>query len=589
MPHPWIGFLALPEALILALLAAALGRRIIRSLLPDAEPQDRAVLALPLGFAALSLGSTGLLFAGAFRLLPVLGLLAATLLVCRVEARESVAGAAGWLRRLSSAPLLERLFAALASVVVLFGVVGCLAPETGWDSGLYHFGMARIRADEGRLVVRQDVVAGFRPAALESLQALGYLLNGEALASLVNLLLYLSLVSLAWRFAGRAGGERAAALGGIAAFASVTYILRTCGGDVEAGQAVYFGVLILAMDRLREGPSLRWSALAGLAVGMMLSIKYSAAWGVIAAALSGAAIRIADRAGLGRTLREAGVAAVIALAVASPWYLRNWVVAGHPLYPQDFLVGAAVAGGYRSGGPWMGAMAQAAALDALAFAAIPLVLLRSGIRLRWAVGAALLYLALVLRHMGLPMAIASFRYASPGYLVLYALGGVGLDDLWRRFPTARWPAAAVFAVGVAGGIGLHVVRNVPKLSVAVGIESREDFLDRRINSYWAIRRAEAELPPGSKVLLAEARVLYCRAPFLGASDAQAEVRFDALRTPEALRHFFERHRIAFIVHNHSAVAQTHGFQTVVSTPGLLREAGATRVETRQDCTLYRVR
>ncbi|MBV8878818.1 MAG: hypothetical protein JO332_02530, partial [Planctomycetaceae bacterium] len=174
-------FLAIPEAVVLGLIAAGAGRRICRRLLPDAAPLDGAVLGFPLGMSLLSLLVAGLLFGRvpAIALPFVLGLV---LVAAAAWAREEAIETVGDLRDFArESPCL----AVVVGLSGLLGLIGAMAPETGWDTGVYHFAMARLRAEQGGMIVRPDVPHGYRPAYFESLHTLGFLLNGETLASLI--------------------------------------------------------------------------------------------------------------------------------------------------------------------------------------------------------------------------------------------------------------------------------------------------------------------------------------------------------------------------------------------------------------------
>src|SRR5436189_649459 len=92
---------------------------------------------------------------------------------------------------------------------------------------------------------------------------------------------------------------------------------------------------------------------------------------------------------------------------------------------------------------------------------------------------------------------------------------------------------------LAVGQGVLAARNLPKVPAALGLASREAYLAGRVSTYAAIKQAEAMLPAGKRILLAEERVYYCRAPFLGASDIQAVVDFDKIRGEADLRRLLE--------------------------------------------------
>ena len=480
-----------------------------------------------------------------------------------------------------------RLLRALLLVYVAFGLVGCLAPATGWDAGVYHFALSRLRAEEGWMVVRPDIPVGYRPASLEMLYTVGFLFNGEALASLVNFSFYLAGLGIARHWAGRIGGERAGRFAGLAFMTSTTYVLRMDGGDVEVGQSVYLALALYALWRRREGGSPRWAILAGLGLGLALGIKYSSLWAAVAVAGSWIAVRLIDRASPLRLLAEGVGIAAIAGVVAAPWYVMNALTFGNPFFPYlEKGVRMFEDGGGSASATWA-RLGRSLGLDGFILAALPAAFLSRARSLRWVAASMALFVLLVFRQVGFNElgVLNVLRYGSPAFVVFHVLGALGVAEAMGR---PRW-VRTVSLLFLAGTLGIallvHGERNRKKVAVALGLRSREDYLTERINSYWAIREAERLLPAGKKVLLVEQRVYYCRVPFLGGSEAE----FGGHSNGAQLRAALDRHAIGFLVVNHAPYAKTWGFRDMLArTPSLLSEARVTAIETRNDCTLYRV-
>ena len=72
----------------------------------------------------------------------------------------------------------------------------------------------------------------------------------------------------------------------------------------------------------------------GLALGLFFATKYTA---ILTAPLLLLVIDAPIRAKW--SLRQWGIAVGCAVAVAGPWYLRNWIIAGNPLYPVPISIG----------------------------------------------------------------------------------------------------------------------------------------------------------------------------------------------------------------------------------------------------------
>lgn len=585
--------LSVAKLSLLVLVTAAVGRRLVARVVPSSTPDERRMLAFPVGMALLAQATVALLFARLPARNGLAVLLVAGLLWARAEVREGVRGTVGWLAGFRGLPWSELLFRGLAVAVAAFGLVGCLAPETGWDTGVYHFTIARLWAEEGRMVVRPDLPFSYMPATMESLYAAGFLLHGEALASLINFGFYFAGLVMTRLWARTAGGERASRLAGFAYLSSATYILRTGGGDVEVGQAVYLGLAVYALLRVRAGASNAWLGVAGFGLGLLLGIKYVSAWFV--AAFGGAWVVVRRRDGVSwrGLLAECGILAGVGLTVACPWYVRNFLVAGNPLAPL---------GARAPRIPWSEMLAslgtqtvQALWQDGFALACFVTAGTAAARPWRWvtaAIGAAALG---ILVNLALAPSLYSRmggapRYVTPAFVPLFVAGGILLDAILNRSWAVRLIAVAFLAAWDADALAIHAARNAAKVAVAVGRESRDGFLERRVNTFWATRRAERELSSGKKVLLVEERSYYCRVPFLHASDQQTFLSFEGIDTPRQFREFLDRHAIGIIVANDAAFSRTWGFRHLLARMGTsLPEAGVDLMESRSECSLYRVR
>ncbi len=541
--------------------------------------------------AFLSMAAAAVLFAR----LPARGVLAGAGLAAwvwaRREAVDVVREAWGKWRALPRGSWWQIGYAGLVLVYGVFGLIGCLAPETGWDAGVYHFATARLRSEEGWMVVRPDIPFSYKPACMETLYTVGFLFDGERLASLVNFSFYFAGLALAGLWAGRVAGDRARLLAGLAYITFTLYVLRMNGGDVEVGHAVFVTVVLYALWRRREGGGGSWVVLAGLGLGMALGVKYSACWFFVAFAVTWFVLRLMDRVPLWRIVAEGAILGGGSVAIASPWYLRNFLATGYAFFPYQVEMNVYVdeKSGTVFGMLWnfLGCFRY----DAFVLASVPALFVASARRLRWVAAAAAITLILLLLHMGLaPVSVVNtVRYWSPFYLGFAVLGALAVEASFRRPFWVRAVALGFLLASGAPAVVGHVVRNVPKAAAAVGVRSRDDFLAERVNTYWAIRRAARQLPPGKKVLLVEQRSYYCDAPFIVAADIQTDVRFDGFSTAEELREFLDRRSVGFIVADTSPVAKTWNFKGMLrKRPGILEEARVRLVEERGDSALYRI-
>ncbi len=212
----------------------------------------------------------------------------------------------------------------------------------------------------------------------------------------------------------------------------------------------------------------------GLAVGLLLATKYTA---LLAAPL----LLLAFDGPRWRPARWA-TAAAVAVAVAGPWYLRNWVATGNPVFPLDvslaglhlfrglfttarseaFASPVAVVLGGRYGVP--------VAVFALAVGGGALVhprRLRSDPLLRTCVLGPVVGVALFFWRSP----FAEVRFLFPALLLLLAAPAAAVARLPRRrqWVVATLPLAAVATISVSGGWALFAPLVLTAAVVGVGV------------------------------------------------------------------------------------------------------------------------
>jgi len=255
---------------------------------------------------------------------------------CR-PTRAGVARAVGW--------------SALGLVLTGQGLalVAALAPPTAKDTLLYHFALPKAWITAGRAIEMPYNIAGYYPLGVE-MHAVWAMLLGtplgvratEAAAGAALFLFAPLLVMTVYGWARERGADHAWALLAAAAIAWIpsTYDVAA-SAYVDLALAAYTALAVRAFGRWWV--SVRWGPLAWLALGIggALSIKLSAAFLLLPLALLGLlhALGAGTRDGAdGRpttALVAAGLTGALALgvAIAAPWYLRNWARTGSPLFP----------------------------------------------------------------------------------------------------------------------------------------------------------------------------------------------------------------------------------------------------------------
>jgi hypothetical protein len=404
-----------------AAVVVAAGLHAARRWFPPRGAADSCIRAGVLSFAAVV--GCGLVLASVRQLayLPYLvslaALLAGSLLL---PSRRAPAVAAG-----PSGPVPIIAFALVAAVVVFVVAFGIThAPFTLYDAMSYHlFFPARWLQDRRLLIIPtpfSDEAQAYAPANGELFFAWLMLpFHGDLLARIGQLPFYLVGGTALYAIARRLGAERQHAVYPAAFYLLARPIVeQAVGADVDlicTGMflaSVYLGLIAGDTGRPRD-----W-IICGISLGLFWGSKYVAlVWTPVLLLL------VLPRGARCRALWAIpGIA-----ALALPWYVRNWIVAGSPIYPSDLtLAGLTLA---------RGAFTRRAMFVSVFHAT------------------SLRELAVVLAH----------AFGPPLSVVWLVLAGPGVASLARRRP--RWPAVFVVVA--------------PVLIVAISWLSLPDNVDSR--------------------------------------------------------------------------------------------------------------
>jgi hypothetical protein len=437
--------------------------------------------------------------------------------------------------------------AALALIVTTqaLALIAALAPPTAKDTVLYHFALPKAYLAAGGGIEVPYNIAGYYPLGVELHAVWAMLLGtpmgarvGEAAAGATLFLFAPLLVMVVYGWARERGLDRggagAAAL--MVAWVPTAYDVAA-SAYVDLALAAYTAMAVRAFGRWWTSLDARQLVWITIGIGGALSIKLSAAFVILPLALL-ALLRSLKKSGQGPGTAVIAGSAMLALglgvALAAPWYARNWIRTGSPLFPFYLGVWPAQAPGWdleRSqlyetlfslyGNSQTGLdylltplrLAVAAQPDqppfydgvlgiAVAFA-LPLLAWalwtrRLDVELRLAV---LVSACLFVFWLFSSQQLRYLLPALPGLAVASATAGAALGGARGRALRGLLLAAAALGVPVA----LAWFLTLDPARVVLGGEGRADFLGRRLDYYPYYEVVNRELPPTAKVWLINMR------------------------------------------------------------------------------------
>ncbi|HEY8599490.1 MAG TPA: phospholipid carrier-dependent glycosyltransferase [Thermomicrobiales bacterium] len=529
------------------LLAHAAGSAILRVLRLTVVRVEGAAFALALGlgagaYAALALGLVGL-----YRGPLLLGGVAVAAVLLRRELGRSLhlcrtLGAEGF-AALRVAPRGVPIVVILVGLTIGLTLLASLTPPHHWDPLAYHLTSPLWFLRTGWVAPIPGIEFSNVPLATELLYGVGLAAGSDVFGQLLHggyaFITALGVWGLVRRY-----HDRVAAWLALALFLTTPLVFiwaRVADNDLTF--ACFTLCAVAAALRVEHGSPLsgesrRWLVLAGVFVGLALATKYQAVY--IAAPL-GLLIGVDHwrargggwRRGLGGALGVAACFGVAAALVALPWYLKNLLLFGNPIYPTVF--------GGRGFSPiavsitadvlrdrvlsprtplgflllplrayTTGSYEQPHAILTPLFLLAPLVLLLRGCWRREVWYALIVCGGFI---VGFIAGVQELRYLLTITPLLCVLVAYVLRAAWGQ-SRLRPPVLAILiltALVSCGLVGLFVGSDRP-VAVVLGQESRDGYLRQNL-AYGASHRAltflATQLQPGERaIFMHEAQIFY---------------------------------------------------------------------------------
>lgn len=427
------------------------------------------------------------------------------------------------------------LWIGCASLAVLMTFVAALAPQWEYDGVWYHLYFPRLYLEQGHLVDLVDEFPSLFPMTWELWFGYGLAVGGQTAATLLHFVCLVLLAMMTYELTRRYLPAVSPWLA-VALFVSAPLVMWTAStAYIDLAGTLYIILALYATLRYTDGRLRQWLWLAAVNLGLALAIKHVA---LLVAPLLGGGLTlllwlearrlpmpVSQR--LWQAVSPALLLGTVSLLIALPWYWRSWAASGDPLFPMLFsLVGAPAErwdalshAGLMSFEelfgrprtfwnqltlPWhvtMHAAAYDGSLGPLFLVLLPLLILRPKGRVIWWL------LAFVLAYMAAwasPLGEFELRWLIPVVPLFGVLGAAA----FTRLAALVWLVAGRWAVWtLSGGLAFLLLLNLPPftpfhqrdlkgwdgwlnntlhglpLRVVFGLESADDFLAARINTY----------------------------------------------------------------------------------------------------------
>jgi hypothetical protein len=237
-----------------------------------------------------------------------------------------------FIKKPEGAEMLAPLVVAIGALFALFSV---LAPSDimDWDTLAYHLAVPKLWIEAGKIGYIPFIHHSNFPFTVDLLYVWGLRWGGESGAKAFQLAYLLIGAVLVFGLARQRYGTRAGWWATVA-FVTVPVVLWEAGSayiDVAHGLYAGGGILLAALA-VADPERRRLLVPAGLLLGFAAGTKYT---GLQTIAAVGLVLVVAGlvRKQVGEGFKQAVVVGGLAMLVAAPWFVKNVVNTGNPVYP----------------------------------------------------------------------------------------------------------------------------------------------------------------------------------------------------------------------------------------------------------------
>lgn len=440
------------------------------------------------------------------------------------------------------------LFCVLAAIFVV-EIVLCLTPPISRDALIHHLAIPKLWIRHGGWFETPWAPFSYFPMNVDLLYLISLMFGNDVLPALIHMLFGWGTGYLVYRYLREQAG-RLWGLLGLLIFASTPMVIRlSITAYVDLGLVFFTTGSVLAYLRWRDGgySDAKWLLFSAACMGLAAGTKYNAfiTWAFLNGAVCYLYAR--DTGKQLQALRWGGLFFLVALAVVSPWLVKNLVLKGNPVYPLmdslfSFIHGGRepaaflAAGDVTSGGfsfirNRMGIYGE----EAWEIVLLPLRIFFGGrdhipqhfdgvLNPLFALAAPFAFLGIRKGHRLFFLSLIAFvftvsvltadlriRYILPilPFAAILAVMGIrnAVDWLQRRLNRAPIAAAGAVMAGVALLMAANLFylgklfADIRPLPYILGEESRDAFLTRQVGSYPTVAFINHNLPEDAVIYL----------------------------------------------------------------------------------------
>lgn len=222
----------------------------------------------------------------------------------------------------------------LIGALALFNLPGALSPELFYDAQYYQCGIPLKWLLDGRIAPTEYQTASFFPFNVNMLFMLAQMFGNDITAKVVAYACGLAVCWGIYRFCAAFFSREVGVVALVIFYAVPQVMVGSWKAAVELGIAVFDLAAVFAVIYYAARLERRWLIAAGVFCGLSLGSKYtSLAFCYLPSVTAIFATALFQRRGILQGIRDAALFSLAALAISAPWYIRNVLESGNPVFP----------------------------------------------------------------------------------------------------------------------------------------------------------------------------------------------------------------------------------------------------------------
>jgi 4-amino-4-deoxy-L-arabinose transferase-like glycosyltransferase len=236
--------------------------------------------------------------------------------------------------------------------ILVIEVLLCLTPPVSRDALIHHLAIPKLWIRHGGVIETPWANFSYFPMNVDLLYLVPLLFGNDVLPALIHMLFGWGTGYLIYRYLKRRAGQIWGMLG-LLIFVSTPMVIRlSITAYVDLGMVFFTTASVLSYLRWRDGgyENAKWFLLSAVCMGLAAGTKYNA---LISWLFLGGAVFFLHARDTGKqvqAIRWGVLFSLVALAVFSPWLVKNLVLKGNPIYPLLDNAFAFIHGGRETAG-----------------------------------------------------------------------------------------------------------------------------------------------------------------------------------------------------------------------------------------------